>query len=454
MRHPTGAREALVTPARRGYGRPHSPFAPVSTTRPPMHELILEIWERIRPHLRRRLGDRPYRSWIEPLSIQRLQSGVLYLGAPSRWIADHANRVYGQTLGDVVGRELGASVQVLVQETRSGSTAALDRNLPDLALDPASGFTPILDEGNREAWLVLESVALGKGREWNPLVLFGGSGVGKTTLLKLFIRRSQQPMRYFLATDFHEEFAAAARKRDLAAFRTSFAGAPGLVLDEFHRMKGKVRAQHEMALLLGSLVERGRPVVIGSRHHPKEVHRMDPYLATRLLSGFVAELKAPRWEARMQFLRRLEGQGGATLPDVAVVCLADLYRGGYSGLKEAWLRLRGRMHGQPAVRGTQLRTVVLQCFDPGSDPLELILKKVAQRFGLVAEEIAAGGQHRRLTCARQLVLYLAVRRGLHATEVGKRIGGRTRAAVSYACREVERRLKDDRELAQLVEEIS
>jgi chromosomal replication initiator protein len=313
---------------------------------------------------------------------------------------------------------------------------------------------PIVDESNRVAFLVMESLALGKSLDCNPLVIYGGPGVGKTTLVRQMIRRSTTPLRYYEALDFQHEHAQAMRRRDLPSFRASFVGAPGLVVDEFHRLKNKKRAQAEFSFTLDCLIDRRRPVVVASRHHPRLIDGLDASLASRLSAGFVVEIAAPRWEARMHFLRRLERASGAVLADEGVTRLAEAFRGGYGALREAWQRLRARLHATGPVRGTRLRQLVLECLSGMEDPLAVIVKRVSTHFGLKPEELLGEGQARRLTVPRQMVQFLASRRGLSAAEIGRRLGNRTRASVSYSCREFSRRLEQDAELSRMVEDLS
>jgi chromosomal replication initiator protein len=417
-----------------------------------MQILVLEIWDRLRAELCSRVGERPYRAWIEPLEVLRLFGGVLTLTAPNRWIADRAARSYGKLLEDRVQQELGAAVRVVIQAAPSSARERerIDpRATPPAAVD--ADLPLIVDQGNRVAYLMLEAIAAGKGEGWNPLVLYGAPGVGKTALLRFFVRQSTVPARFYLALDLHEEFVRAARHRDLANFRERFRDCRCLVIDEFHRLKGKARMQTELMLWLAELPAQ---VLVASRHHPRRIQRLDSSLTSRLLGGFVAEVQPPHWEARMQFVRRLENQHGALLDDDSVTTLADLYRGGYAGLRAAWVALRRVAGGLHAATPGALRKTVLEVLATEADPFERILTKVASRFVVQRQELLNGRQTRRLRLPKQVVQFLAVQQGMSAAEVGRRMAGRTRAAVSYACRSFASRLTADEELARLVKDLS
>jgi chromosomal replication initiator protein len=273
-------------------------------------------------------------------------------------------------------------------------------------------------------------------------------------LARSFIRKCVVPVRSYTATEFLREFAGAVRRRQLSAFRDSFEESRGLVLDEIHRLKGKKRGQAEFVRLLARLVELGRPVLMASRHHPHDIQALQPSLASRLLSGFVVEVFPPKWEARMQCLRNLEAAAGKRLPDAVLTRIADCYRGGYSGLKEAWKRLWERLPERAGLADSRLHDEVMSVLGQRDDPLLELVKRVAAFFGVSPEELMERGQARRLSTPRQLVQFLAVRRGLSAAEVGRRFDGKTRAAVSYSCKELMKKIEQDPNLARLVEELS
>jgi chromosomal replication initiator protein len=243
------------------------------------------------------------------------------------------------------------------------------------------------------------------------------------------------------------------RKRDLTAFRESFDGAQGLVLDEVHRLKGKKRGQAEFLRMLSRMVELKNPVLLVSRHHPHDIHSLQPSLASRLLSGFVVEIAPPKWESRMQCLRNLEAGAGRRLPETVLTRIADSYRGGYGGLEAVWRRMGDRLAGRPGLAGRPLQLEVAGVLGETDDPLQGVIERVAAFFGVTAQDLHGRGQARRLSTPRQVVQYVAVRRGLSAAEVGRRLGGKTRAAICYSCKELTKKLGQDEALSSLVEEL-
>jgi len=184
------------------------------------------------------------------------------------------------------------------------------------------------------------------------------------------------------------------------------------------------------------------PVLLASRWHPSEVWNLDASLCSFLQSGFVTRLDHPGPEGRLRFLRALEGTPSRNGRAEDVEGLARQVRGSYTEVRRAWAMQR---------QSTRLPSRYLRLIDPRS-VFERLKARVAERLGVDAEEMVGKSQGRRVSFARQVLSHLCVHEGLSRAEVGRFLGGRSRAAVSYATKTLERRMVESPEVRAQVEE--
>jgi len=216
-----------------------------------------------------------------------------------------------------------------------------------------------------------------------------------------------------------------------------------LLIDEFHRVAGHHRIQRELLTVLKDRHTAGLTVVMASRWHPNDIWNLDPKLRSYLLSGFVTAIDSPGPQARLRYLRALEGSRSRNGRAVEIEALARSVRGGFHDLRSAWAEQRADSAGsRPAFELINPRAV-----------FERVLQRSSSAFGVEEEDLIGPGQGRRLSLARQVLSYVCVQEGLSRAEVGRYLGGRSRAAISYATKRVKHLMADDGELRARVEEL-
>ncbi|MBK8976854.1 MAG: AAA family ATPase [Planctomycetes bacterium] len=391
-----------------------------------MQALLDSTWKNIEPALRGRVGAAVFESWLAVLRPLAMERGVFYLEAPSRLVAERVQQFHSELLEAELSREFGTRVGVSIQARPDASLIA------DVEVGPSR---PIVDPSNRTAWLALRALLEGRELPSTQFLFHGPRGTGKTFLLAWWRSARRQRVAWFDGEGLVRAFQSAFREHRVEGLRAELAGDADLVIDELHRIAGHERIQRELAKVLELRAERDLVTVLASRHHPHELRDCDPSLATWLLAGFVVRLELPSHDARLAYLRALEGprsQNGRADP---IERLAREVRGSYPELKRAWLFER---NAQP-----QLRDHYFQLIDPRS-AFERVRDRVAEKFGVPADELVGQSQRRVVSHARKVLSWLCVRSGLSRAEVGRYLG-RTRAAISYSIRSLTDELENDAE---------
>lgn len=417
--------------------------------------MLPDCWVAAQGRLRQAVGEEPFQAWLADLRPVAMEHGTVFFEGRNRMVCDRVQRLYQPLLVKEMSAEVGTKVDVKVLP--KPDAAPPER----LEVGPSR---PLVDDSNRTAWQVLDNLlpesvrsTAGGGRNRLPGSVFlfhGGAGVGKTFLLNWWLDRyaralgkgdaGKRPM-VFDAESLTKAVQRCAQERRLDGLVEELTAPRPLVLDELHRIRGRARVQRELVRVLQARADLVQPTLLASRHHPAEVHDLEPALKSWLLSGFVTSIEPPGAEARLRYLRALEGSPSRNGRQDAVEGLANRVQGSFRDLKHAWVADRRG--------GTALPSHYLRLMGSPRPVFEKVLARVAERLGLEEQDICGPSQRRVTSRARKLLAWLCVQEGLTRAEVGRFLGNRSRASVSYMTRQLEQDMAESEELRNEVESL-
>ena len=400
-----------------------------------MLALLQETWVRIQADLKSRAGDAAYDSWLQALRPLALERGTVYLESENRMACDRVQRLYTPLLEDCLSIGIGTRLNVKV-------TPAPESLMSDgLEVSP---MRPIIDECNKTAFLVLKSL-IEKNRDLTARLFYfyGPPGVGKTFLLRWWRDADIERARIYAGESLRHAFQLKIRDSKLADLESELTTEKPLVIDGVHRFGRHRRVQRELLKILKRREERGLLTMLTSRWHPRDTWKLDAGITSFFLSGFVAEIQLPGHDARLRYLRALEGTASRNGRAAAVEKTAREVRGSFTDLSRAWTLDR---HDLTHPRHSDY----LQLIDPGRE-FRRLRDRVVERLDIPIDELLGKGQVRRVTLARQALAWLAVRNGLSQAEVGRYMNGRSRASISYSIKTIEKRMAESSEIRKLVE---
>lgn len=457
------------------------------------------LWESIVASVEAKIGHRACRTWVSPAKIKGLDGGVLKLSVPNEFFVDWLSEHYARTIVDAAAVALGRPVKVEFcidpvaaecstpvcnQETEtrnSGSPCAPAQSkpstpeLPRIASAPRVSrayfclnsnytFDSFVVGGNNElAAAAGRAVSERPGSAYNPLFIYGGSGLGKTHMLHAIGHAvagscGGEGVCYVSAERFMNEMIASIQQGTALAFRNKYRHARLLLIDDVHFLGGKESTQEEFFHTFNSLYEAGRQIVLTSDRPPKEIPRIEERLISRFSWGLVADIQKPDLETRVAILQKKAARQGIDLSPEVALAIAQMANANIRELEGSLLRVKA--HAQLA--GASLTPeVVAQVLGDILHPhkksatVQDVQQLVARHFGLRPQDLCGRKRSNAVAFPRQIAMYLCrVNLDVPLALIGERFGGRDHTTVLYACSKIETQLKTDHYLRKTVKALS
>jgi chromosomal replication initiator protein len=402
----------------------------------------MDRWQELQPHLQQLLGEEEYRTWIKPLGVKKSADDALVLACDNaivaEWVRDHLLRDIETVARSRFGSEFTVGID-------SGENLALatDPVRPAISSHPfVSGFVFerfVQGTSNQFAAAAAEAVAERPGEAYNPLYIYGGSGLGKTHLLHAIGHRvlASNPnckVTYMTTEQFVNELINCIRRQQMEAFRQTFRGVDVLLLDDIQFIAGKERTQEEFFHTFNTLQSTGRQVVFTSDARPADIPGLEERLRSRFLQGLIADIQPPDLETRCAILREKARAIGWELPEDTVLFISRKVQKNVRELEGclnrtiAYAQLKNAKITVDVVRMSLFELLPDERETTSSD----IIRFVAQHYGIRVADLKGRSNRRSIALPRQVAMYL-IREILDLSfpEIGK-IFSKHHSTVMYA----------------------
>jgi chromosomal replication initiator protein len=339
-----------------------------------------------------------------------------------------------------------AIAPAIVPKPAPGTKAAPARRPPRRLDDFVAG------PGSRLALAAAREMAQSAGAAFNPLVVHGGVGLGKTLLLEGIghaLRRAHPGLNVMQLTaeSFTNSFLEAMRTGGLSAFRGRFRGAGALIVDDVHFLAAKRATQDEFLHTFNALYEKGSPIVLAADQHPRLITRLPDELVTRFLGGMVVKIEAPDAATRRAILMSRSMARGVDVPEAVIAYIAEHLR---ASVRE----LEGALHtviAQAVLTGKRLdlnlaKAALRDTIRHTAQAVALrdVERAVCALFQVTTDALKSDGRARALAYPRMMAMYLARKHtGAAYSEIGRYFGGRNHSTVISAEKKVAAWLRDE-----------
>ncbi|MDQ3719678.1 MAG: chromosomal replication initiator protein DnaA [Actinomycetota bacterium] len=408
-----------------------------------------QIWDAVRAELRRRAPEAKYHTWLEPLELAALRGEVLYVRAPEHirsWVGERYLPLVREAAAVVVGA--GALVEIVEDGWGPPEDGQAEDSVPACRLNPKYTFEQfVIGAGSRLAHAAALAVAELPGQAYNPLLIHGSPGLGKTHLLHAignYVQRygSGLRVRYATVEEFTSEFVEALRDRRIPEFKERFRLSDVVLIDDVQFLARKERTREEFFHTFNALQDSGRQLVLTSDRRPDELQGIEDRLSERFRSGLVVELEAPEPPVRRVILEKRARLDGVDVTPEVLDEIARLVTSSVRALEGGLIQvvahasIRSEEPSPETVRRL-LDSPTTPC-RPGPG-FEDIVGAVAAQVGTSPQELLSRTRRPTVVWARHLAMYLA-RELTDASlpDIGRAFGARSHTTVLHAVRRVER----------------
>ncbi|MBV9278995.1 MAG: chromosomal replication initiator protein DnaA [Chloroflexi bacterium] len=416
----------------------------------------MDIWQAVGAELRSTLGEDNFATWFGRVEAAGLEGGKLLLAVPDEftrdWLEQRLQPVITTALamaghGQIVPAYM---VEPDIVEGDPGSPAKEeDTRVAKAGFNPHYTFAEfIVGSGNRLAHASALACVDKPGQAYNPLVLYGGVGVGKTHLLQAIGQEAidQRRGRVLFTTSetFTNELILAIRDGSTGRFREQYRNVDYLLLDDIQFIAGKEATQEEFFHTFNALHQAGKQIVLTSDRPPSELRVLQDRLRSRFEWGLIADMQPPDLETRIAIVRAKAQHRGKRLHETVVNALASRASSNVRELEGALNRVLALADLLGTEPGMEIvRSVVgdPQCQPDRCGPAD-VLQAVSAYYRVKTSDLAGPQREKSIAFARQMAMYLLREEAkLSLVDVGNQLGGRNHSTVIYGCERIAKEAK-------------
>lgn len=445
------------------------------------------LWKNCLGRLEHELTEQQLNTWIRPLHVVEEENGLRLL-APNHFVLDWVREHHLDNIQKAIKKlsperhldvklEIGSSRQSLSSTTSPKSSTISSNKYPtsELVFKPAEGLlldnesqdsnlNPDFDfenfvegKSNQLARAACTQVAHNPGTAYNPLFIYGGTGLGKTHLMHAVgnLMRAQTPLVKILyqhSEHFVAHMVRALQHNAINDFKGYYRSLDALLIDDIQFFAGKERSQEEFFYTFNTLLEGHQQVILTCDRYPKEVVGLEDRLKSRFGWGLTVAIEPPELETRVAILKNKAHQGNINLPDEVAFFIAKRIR---SNVRELEGALR-RVHANSQFIGKPITTAFakealsdLLLLQEKLVTIENIQRTVADYYKLRVSDLISTSRLRPISRPRQIAMTLAKELTSHSLpEIGEAFGGRDHTTVLHACRKVEKLQKSDEKVRE------
>jgi chromosomal replication initiator protein len=415
-----------------------------------------ELWETALGELQIQVNKPNYRTWLERTIGLSYQKGSFVIGVPNTFVAEYLDKnqrsLIEKVLTGITKRDIRVQFQVnespqkpaVGSKSRGKHTSGQQSRLP--LFNPKYTFESfIVGSSNQLAHAAALGVAEDPGNGYNPLYIYGKSGLGKTHLLQAighYALENDMNVMYVRAEEYTNQLMSALREKKTDEFRNRYRSVDMLLIDDVQFFSGKTQTEENFFHTFDELHNAGHQIAITSDRSPRSIPSLQGRLRSRLEWGLVTDIKAPDFETRMSILQAKAGQQGVEVTDDVLEYIALQVKQSIRALEGSLNRVIAYARLVRSMLTLELATKALKDIadvEIKSVPVTpaMIMESVVNHFQMTPSDLKGRKRDEATALARQVTMYL-IRQETDCSlaEVGRELGGRTPATVSHAYQKI------------------
>ncbi|ABC75880.1 chromosomal replication initiator protein [Syntrophus aciditrophicus SB] len=444
--------------------------------------IVDNLWEESIKIIKEKISPQNFETWIRPLKVVSLEGNHASLSVPNKFFKDWLTENYRDVISDAVSSSAGKDYAidfVILQESEKNSRSAhparkkkiieqipQEKIRPKIhpTLNPNYSFERfVVGSSNQFAHAAAVAVAEQPAKNYNPLFIYGGVGLGKTHLLNAIglLSMSIYPdmnVVYVSAEEFMNELILSIRYDKMPQFREKFRNIDCLLMDDIQFIAGKERTQEEFFHTFNTLHDSGKQIVVTSDKFPKDIPNLEGRLRSRFEWGLIADIQPPEIETKIAILEKKAQENNIHIPTNVAYYISSHAESNIRELEGFLVRIAA--YSSVTGRNIDLDLVkevlkdIIKHRESDEISFEEILKAVAARYNLKIADIKSQSKNKNIAMARQVTMYMARKlTGSSFPDIGEKIGGRDHSTVIYANNKIRKLLETDSRLKATLQEI-
>lgn len=440
------------------------------------------VWDKATKIIQEKVSKQNFDTWIKPIKIMAMEDKCVQLAVPNKffkdWLMDNYLSMIKNTLHTVIGisvdidfilskdkeKKPEAAVLPFEQDQNHSAVSQASRNKNISYLNGNYTFDRfVVGPSNQFAHAASIAVAKQPAKNYNPLFIYGGSGLGKTHLLNAIglMTVSSHPelnVMYVSAEAFMNEMINSIRYDRMPKFREKYRNIGSLLIDDIQFLAGKDRTQEEFFHTFNTLHDSGKQIVVTSDKFPKDIPNLEGRLRSRFEWGLIADIQPPEIETKIAIIEKKMQESKIELSPAVAHYIASHVESNVRELEgflvriSAYSSLTNRAIDLDLVREVLKKLVKHNNKEEVS--VEEIIKVVAGRMNVKIADIKAHNKNKNLVLARQISMYLSRKlTNFSYPDIGQKIGGRDHSTVIYANNKILNSIEADLNFKKMVQDI-
>ena len=424
-----------------------------------------EIWSKTLELMKQEMTPTTINTWFDDVTAVALEENRFVLYSPVPFKRDIINARYAAFIQKALHELFSADFDILVLTEGEMDSYKVQKNnnfLPGTEEYTFDRF--VVGSSNKFAHAAAKAVADKPGLSYNPLYIYGESGLGKTHLLYAIAHTIHQKhpdykVVYIKGDTFTNELIQAIREGRNQEFRAKYRGADVFLMDDVQFIAGRDSTQEEMFHTFKTLYELKKQIVFTSDRPPKELLRLDDRLKTRFEWGLLADVQPPDYETRMAIIKNKAIRMGVDMPEFLLQLIADNITANVRQIEGTVNKIMAfqDLTGDPVSKDTVVQAIKTM-FKEKADIVptaDVIIDEVCKFYNIEPAVLRGQGRAKDISLARQIAMYLIRRMtNLSLKEIGKEFDGRDHTTVLHSIERVEDLIKNDPEKAEIIKDIT
>ncbi|MEO8661708.1 MAG: chromosomal replication initiator protein DnaA [Bryobacteraceae bacterium] len=437
--------------------------------------MSMDLWERIKGNLATRLRPEAFQNWVAGTTYLALDGDAVIVAVPSEANKKWLEQEYADSIRAAM-RDLSVSQSRVVYEVSSNRT--LDRQdsqgmggqpkdllfgAPPSQLNPKFTFENfVVGSCNQFAHAAAKAVATMPSRSYNPLFIYGGTGMGKTHLMhaigrSLLDNHAAMNIVYTSSERFTNELINCIKLDRMSLFHQHYRSADVLLIDDIQILANKERTQEEFFFTFNELYDHQKQIVISSDQPPKSTHGLVERLRSRFEWGLMVDVQPPDLETKMAILDKKAESEGIHLPEQVRIFIATKTKSNVRELEGALVKMiaYSSVTGSPIT--LPMAQQVLKHLVQGSDrkvSMDAVMRAVAEKFSIQVSQLKQKGNAQNVVYPRQVAMFLVKELTTASLpEIGRTFGGKHHTTVMHSIQKIEELRGRDADLNKLIHSV-